>query len=298
MLNTPPLVTVVCSCYNQSAYVEKTLNSVINQTYNNIQLIIIDDYSDDNSIEIINQWILKHNTGLLIKNSKNLGLTKSVNASFKHVKGCFFLDLAADDVLLPHCIETQVSVFNTHTTIPIGIVFGNARVIDLNSETRYTYYNKFSLLKKTTKPEHGFIYKNILNHSNTICSVSALINTKTFKALGGYDENLVYEDYDFWLRTARQYHILYVDNILVERLKLKTSLGNTNYLRFNKKALKFKHATYSIVKKTFKMNLNKEEDQASMEKIRLELKENLKQFNILLSLKYFILWLKFKYRHF
>ena len=296
MSNLNYLVTVICSCYNHSKHIEKALNSVINQSHKNIQLIIIDDCSDDDSVEIIDKWILKNQTGLFIKNTKNLGLTKSVNASFKNVKGSFFIDLAADDVLLPNCIETQLSVYKNYPNSLIGIVYGNAKVIDKQNDKTYIYYNKFSQRKKTIKPGDGLIYKEILNHSNTICSVSALINTSVFKELGGYDEQLVYEDYDLWLRVARKYNILYIDNILVERIKLKNSLGNINYSRFNKNVFKFKHSTYLIVKKTLKMNLTKEEDLASIEKIKLELKQNYKIVNILLIAKYYILLLKFKYR--
>ncbi|MWW26607.1 glycosyltransferase family 2 protein [Algibacter lectus] len=296
MLNLNSLVTVICSCYNHSDYIEKALNSVINQTYKNIQLIIIDDCSNDNSIEIIDKWILKNKTGLFIKNAKNFGLTKSVNSAFKNVEGTYFIDLAGDDVLLPHCIETQISIYNAYSQDKIGIVYGNAKVTDTINNTSYIYYDKFFQSKKTTSPTDGFIYKEILNHSNTICSVSALINTALFKKLGGYDENLAYEDYDLWLRVARKYSILYVDKVLVERIKLKTSLGNINFQRFNKKALQFKYSTYLIVKKTLKMNLTKEEDLASIQKINLEVKQNWKVLNILLIAKYYILLLKLKFR--
>ena len=299
MPNTNSLVTVICSCYNHSKYIEESLDSVINQTYKNIQLIIIDDCSDDNSVEVIENWISKNQIGLFKKNNKNLGLTKSFNKSFKYVEGDFFIDLAADDILLPHCIETQISVYSPYPNNLIGIVYGNARVIDNNNNTLYTYYTRFSQSKKTTKPEDGFIYKEILNQSNIICSVSALINKNIFEELGGYDEHLVYEDYDIWLRIARKYYILYADDILVKKRKLNTSLGSTTpFLRFNKKTLKFKYATYCIVKKTFKMNLNKKEDLASIKKIYIEIKKNLKNLNILLILKYYILLLKFKFKKF
>lgn len=296
MLNTPLLVTVICSCYNHSKYVKKSLDSVINQTYKNIQLIIIDDYSSDNSIEVIENWISKNKTGLFKKNDENLGLTKSFNKSFKYVEGDFFIDLSADDILLPNCIESQISIFNAYPKNVIGIVYGNAKVIDISNNSTYTYYDRFTQSKKTTKPEDGFIYKEIINHSNTICSVSSLINKKVFEELGGYDDNLIYEDYDLWLRIARKYSILYVDTVLVERIKLNNSLGSINYLKFNKKALTFKRSTYCIVKKTFKMNLNKEEDQASIDKIYMEAKGNLRNLNILLVIKYFILLLRFKFR--
>lgn len=298
MLNTNPLVTVICSCYNHSIYVEKSLDSVLNQTYSNIQLIIIDDCSNDNSTQVIENWISRNKADLFIKNKENLGLTKSVNQAFKNVKGAYFIDLAADDVLLPHCIETQVSVYKKYPNQQIGIVYGNAKVIDTYNNSTYSYFDKFPHKKKASKPKDGFIYQEIIDHTNTICSVSALNNTSIFKALGCYDENLVFEDYDFWLRVARKYPILYIEKVLVERTKLKKSLGDTNYLRFNKRALRFRYSIYLVVKKTFKLNINKDEDQASIKKILMEINGNLRKMNFLLILKYFILLIRFKYRSF
>ena len=71
MPNTNPLVTVVCSCYNHATYIETALDSVLNQTYKNIELIIIDDFSNDNSVTIIENWILKNKTGVFIRNKEN-----------------------------------------------------------------------------------------------------------------------------------------------------------------------------------------------------------------------------------
>ncbi len=298
MLNTNPLVTIVVSCYNHSNYIEQTLYSVINQSYKNIQLVIIDDFSNDNSSDIIEKWVTKHKIGIFKRNKQSLGITKSFNNAVKLIKGDYFIDLAGDDVLLPHCVQKQISIYKNHPKSNIGIVYGNTRVIDKANNYLYTYYEKFSQKKKTTKPEDGFIYKELLNHSNIICSVSALINKKIFKELNGYDENLIYEDYDFWLRMAREYSILYVDDIIVEKRKLSSSLGHTNTLKLNKRTRLFKHATYLIVQKTFKMNKNKLEDEASIKKIFFELKGNLKALNFLLFFKYIILIVKFKTRTF
>lgn len=298
MPNANPLVTIVVSCYNHSMYVEEALNSVINQNYKSIQLLIIDDCSTDNSCEIIEKWITKHKIGTLQKNANNLGITKSFNNAFKFIQGEYFIDLAADDVLLPNCVEKQIDVYKNYPNSAIGIVYGNTRVIDKDNNYVYTYYEKFPQNKKTIKPTDGFIYKELLNHSNIICSVSALMNKKIFQELGGYDESLIYEDYDLWIRMARKYSILYLDDIIVEKRKLISSLGQTNALKLNKRTRLFKHSTYLIVKKTFKMNRTKLEDNASMKKISIELKGNLKALNFLLILKYLILILKFKFRTF
>ena len=155
------------------------------------------------------------------------------------------------------------------------------------------FFDKFSHSKKTTQPKDGLIYKEIINHSNTICSVSSLTNTQIFIELGRYDENLVYEDYDLWLRVARKYPILYVDKILVNRIKRKLSLGNTNYLRFNNRTFIFKRSTYYVLKKLLKLNNNNEEDFEAIGKIKHEIKENIGILNLILVFKYIILWFQF-----
>ena len=296
-----PLVTVICTCYNHSEYVEKALNSVSSQTYKNIQLIIVDDYSSDNSIEIIESWLTKNKADIFIKNETNLGLTKSFNRAFKKANGEFFIDLAADDKLLPHCVEKQVFTFNQFPKDEVAIVYGNASITIKETYETYLYFDRFPQEKRTTKPNDGLIYKELIDHSNTICSVSAMVNSNLFKKVGCYDENLEYEDYDLWLRFASDYPILYIDDVLVERLKVKTSLGNINYKRFNKKAVKFKYSTYLVVKKTFNMNQTKAEDLSSIRKIKKELKDlknNYGIFHLPLVMKYLLLWSKFKYRQY
>jgi len=294
MQNSDPLVTVICSCYNHSDYIEIALDSVLNQTYKNIQLIIIDDYSTDNSVEVIENWISKNNKCLFIKNKNNLGLTKSFNKAFANVKGDYFIDLAGDDSLMPECVSTQVSVYKKFNSESIGIVYGNAQVENRINKSSYVFFDKFSQNLKTFNPKDGKIYKELINHKNTICSVSALINRRIFGELGGYDDTLIYEDYDYWLRVARKYPILYIDKILVKRIKTKSSLGNTNYLRFNKKTIKFKKSTYCVVKKLLKLNKNKEEDYEAIGKIKHEIKENVRILNLILVIKYIILWFHFK----
>lgn len=294
MQKTNPLVTVICTCFNHRDFVKTALDSVLNQSYKNIELLIIDDCSKDDSVLLIKHWIDDNNFGTLIKNKNNLGLTKSFNNAVSKSKGEYLIDLSADDELLPHCIALQISVFNAYKTEKIGIVYGNASVINKSTDEKYVFFNRFSQEKKASSPQDGFIYKELIDHSNTICSVSAMIKRNAFLALGGYDERLIYEDYDFWLRLARTYYILYIDEVLVNRIKLKNSLGSLNYKGVDKKSYRFKQATYMAVKKTLTMNKNIEEDQATIRKILLEIKVNIKILNLHLLLKYFLLLLNLK----
>ena len=73
-----PLVSVICLSYNHEAYVVEALNSVINQTYTNVELLIADDYSTDNSVEVIQNWLENHPEVDFLTNEKNLGNTNSL----------------------------------------------------------------------------------------------------------------------------------------------------------------------------------------------------------------------------
>ena len=106
-----PLVTVICSCYNHENFVIESLNSVINQDYKNIELIIIDDFSSDNSKKTIKNWLLNYPEITFIANENNLGITKSFNNALKSAKGKYIIDLAADDILIPNCVDLQLKKF-------------------------------------------------------------------------------------------------------------------------------------------------------------------------------------------
>ena len=106
-----PLVTIICLSYNHEKFVIESLNSVINQNYAPIELLIVDDFSTDNSKVVIENWLVQHPQVLFIVNTTNLGNTKSFNNVLKLAKGDYIIDLAADDVLLPNGIEMQVNAF-------------------------------------------------------------------------------------------------------------------------------------------------------------------------------------------
>ena len=93
-----PLVTIICTSYNHAKFIEQSLNSVINQRYKNIELIIADNASEDNSVEVIENWLKNHNGIKFIKNESNLGITRSFNKAVKYANGTFLMDLSGADV--------------------------------------------------------------------------------------------------------------------------------------------------------------------------------------------------------
>ena len=147
-----PLVSIICLSYNHASYVTEALESVLNQSYTNIELIIADDCSSDNSKEVIENWLIKHPNILFIPNTINLGNTKTFNNAAKHAKGDYFIDLAADDILLPNCVELQIKTFQNSNYTNVGIVYANINLVNEDGNFISVYYND------DENPESGDIY--------------------------------------------------------------------------------------------------------------------------------------------
>ncbi|MFM9825183.1 glycosyltransferase family 2 protein [Flavobacterium sp.] len=278
-------VTVICSCYNHSGFVTESLKSVLNQSHKNTQLIVVDDFSNDNSVAVIEDFIKKYPEIIFIKNTTNLGLTKSFNHAMQLAKGQYFIDLAADDILLSNCIEIQLNTFKNSRYENLAIVYGNAEFIS-EKGTHISHYFDVDCQNKTIeKKPSGNIYAEIISTKTVICSVSSMVKKLVFDELKGYDENLSYEDLDFWIRTSRNHNIEFIDAILVQ----KRILNNSLHANFFKSKNKHGYSTYQILKKAFKLNRNKKEHQILLGRIYLEIKITFKTTNYILALKNFIL---------
>jgi glycosyltransferase involved in cell wall biosynthesis len=206
-----PLVSIIAICYNHSKYLVETLNSIKNQTYANIELLIIDDHSTDNSVEVIQNWIVKNNSNCkFIAHQKNQGLCKTLNEALDVVEGEFYQGVACDDILQLEKIEIQINDFRLCNE-EYCVVYSDAYIID--NEANLLYGRFIQRYKpKLTKLPSGNILNELLN-SNFIPAMSVLIKTNIVKELGGYDENITYEDYDLWLRISRKYKFYYSDYV-------------------------------------------------------------------------------------
>ena len=291
MQNTP-LVTVICLCYNHSHFIQEALNSVINQSYKNIQLIIADDFSTDDSKKVIQNWLKDHPSVAFIVNSENLGNTKTFNNAFKIAKGDYIIDLAADDVLKTDCIEKQLQGFRESKYENVGLIYGNAELISEKGTFIRDYFATDLNRKRLKTQATGDIYIGLLNGTNNLCSVSALIKKETFEKLDGYDENLAYEDYDFWIRASRIYNFDYIDEILIQKRVIETSLYSSFLKKRSKKTQHFNYSTYIILNKIFHLNKNRQEFVAMLKRIHFEMTVAFKTRDFFLLFKYLCLELK------
>lgn len=290
-----PLVTVICISYNHEAYVIEALNSVMNQTYSNIELVIADDFSTDNSRTVIENWVKNNPQICFLPNEKNIGNTKTFNEALKKSKGTFILDLAADDILEKNCIETLLSPFTKNGAI--GISYANTLLVSESNEPIATTYASKEYPNNKNIPESGDIYKQIIGQKFELNSVASLVKREVFEKLNAYDESLYYEDLDLWIRASRTYHFAYTDKVVVRKRVLENSLGNHFYKPFNKKAKKLNHSTYQIINKAVHLNKTLAEDKSLLKRVHYEMDKCLKTCNLFLFLKYIKIELALRFSH-
>lgn len=290
-----PLVSVICLCYNHKKYLEESLNSVLNQTYKNIELIIADDCSIDNSKGTIQIWLKNHPNIKFISNTTNLGNTKTFNKALQFSKGDYIIDLAADDILLPNCVEKQIDAFLNSKQKNLGIVYGNAELINKNNTHLRYYYEVDNDQKVLKKPAEGDIYLAMLSQSSMICSVSSMVNREVLERLNGYDENLAYEDLDLWIRTSRSYNFEFIDAVLIKKRELENSMGNLFFKKFNARTKKLNYSSYLVIKKAIALNKTKQENKALLKRLHFEMIKAYQTYNILLFIKYIPLELRLRF---
>ena len=283
-MNTEAKVTVICICYNHAPYVMESMQSVLDQTYKNYELLVVDDGSTDNSVPVIEAFQKKHPQIKFIKQQKNLGICKAFNSAFRISTGDFLIDLAADDILLPQRLESGVKTFEALSK-DVGVIFGDAEWIDEGGQHLSFHSQKYP---HQTIPQ-GDVYKDLIERY-FICSPTMMFRREVLDALGGYDENLTYEDFDFWIRSSRIFQYHYVSEILVKKRKLKNSLSEKQFKILNR----HNYSTYRVCLKIASLNKTKDERDALERRLQYEMRQCIRALDFSLAYKYFRLWVKAK----
>jgi len=209
------LISVVLSTFNESKYINETLKSILEQTYDNFEIVIIDDGSTDNTIEIIQKY---NNTGKIRLYSQihsgNVG--KNLNEAIKLSKGEVVAIMGADDLWESNKLKSQMTYLNKYKC-----VCSNAVVINENGEkiSDQFYYS----LSKTTELNLLMLLSN-----NEVISSSVLAFKSQIIECGGFDEEYgnKAEDYFLWLNVVKRYTILYVHDFLVRYRKHDKNLSS------------------------------------------------------------------------
>ena len=277
-----PVVTVICLCYNHEKFVEEAIRSVWLQTFSSIQLIIVDDASLDNSASVIKRLIKDKPEVIFIANDKNLGSCQSFNSALRHAIGDYIIDLAADDVLMPSRVTIGVETLEKAGS-DFGVQFSDAEIISETGNHLYYHSEKFP---HHTIPQ-GDIYKNLIDRY-FICSPTMMFKREALTYMGGYDEELAYEDFDLWIRSSRKFKYCYSPNVLVKRRLVSSSMSRQQFT----KASKQRWSTLVVCGKIKVLNKNFEEEKALQHRLRYELLLSLKMLDIRLAVEFLKLWVQ------
>jgi len=262
-----PQVSVVCLCYNQEKFVREAIESVLNQTYSNVQLIVVDDYSTDGSVEVIQQLLGNNPNINFIALTENLGNCAAFNKGFAFATGEFIIDFAADDIMLPDRIEKQVSRFQ-QLDGSWGVVFTNADYIDSNGAGLRNHTNHLLRKGLVSKIPEGWVFRDVLKRY-FICSPTMMIRKEVLDRMNGYDENLVYEDFDFWVRSSRNFKYTYLDKVLTKVRQTGKSMSSGWYEQGDKQL----HSTFLVCQKAFFLCRDLEDKETLLVRVRYEFRQ-------------------------
>ena len=272
-MDSLPLVSVICLCYNQKAYVGAAIRSVLSQTYKSTELIVVDDGSTDGSKEVIRE-LLKDTDIAFIDLGENMGNCKAFNQGFRISKGDFIIDLAADDLLLPGRIEEGVNDFARFPG-KAGVHFSDAFLINSEGGSIDTHYRRDASGTMIDEVPSGNIYRHLISRY-FISPPTMMIRREVLEILEGYDESLTYEDFDFWIRSSREFDYIFNKAPLVKKRILKSSHSRAQYALRNK----HQHTTYRVCEKIFDLNRTADEDMALIGRCHYEIRQCILTLNL------------------
>ena len=235
-----PLITVFTLIFNTGKYVIEALESLNRTEYprEKIQNIIIDDFSTDNSLQLVENWIGANNYNCeLIKHKENWGVCKTLNQVIELSKGEYITGLS-DDIILPKSFKKLVFEFSKLEK-DFAVVFGDAELIDEHSNLLFGKFIQRYKPKLTNVPE-GNIFDNLLE-GNFIPMMASLIKVNAIRDVGGFDENLKYEDYDLWLRISRKYQFRFINSVVAQYRIRKDGLSENIDWAYDNFTILLKH---------------------------------------------------------
>lgn len=228
--NRSPLVSIIVTSYNHAEYLEQRMNSLINQTYKNVEIIVVDDCSSDNSLTILNKYKSFSGTQI-ISLKENIGYASAGNLGVNMSKGEYIVFAECDDYCEAEFIEMLVSKMIKYPEI--GVTFCVSNIVDSNGIIKDIDYNardkefKRYCSKDTIIPQK-IIQKFFLN-SCVIPNMSAsMIRKSLFVQVGGLSSSFkMCADWDLWCRLANISVFYYLKSPLNYYRTHKTTARNT-----------------------------------------------------------------------
>lgn len=225
-MNQKPLVTVVTPSYNQGQFIEETILSVLNQSYKNIQYIIVDGGSTDNTMEIVNKY--RDRIDCII-HEKDKGQSDAINKGFKLAKGELIGWINSDDILYTNCVEKIVDLYLTHKD---GVIFYCSSLDWIDENGIYLTKREINIPNR----------KYLLNKNSTVIQQGSFYLNELVKKINYLDDSLYYcMDLDLWLRLLIHGRIYQLNGKTYSAFRFydgtKTDTGKIKFLKNIKEVL-------------------------------------------------------------
>lgn len=210
-------VSFVMSAYNAERYIEESIESILSQTYEDFELIIVDDGSVDRTLNIIKTKEKKDKRIKVIINKKNLGLTQSLIKAIASTSSEIIVRQDSDEISKKYRLERLLKFYNDKNVVAVGSNCLN--IYSNNLKVVWGYLNENQIVKKIK-------YKTIFPHG------SSSFRKKNYDNVGGYDTKYkTCQDFDLWNKLLKTGRILMSEDILLERYILKNSISKRNKIR-------------------------------------------------------------------
>ena len=226
------VISVLIPAYNHEKYVTKTLDSILEDPFENKEIVIINDGSTDNTHAKIEAWIDKHRGDIPVtyKNQQNQGLTKTLNTLLQHARGDYLITLASDDYLLPGGLQKRYDYLQAHPQK--YAVFADCIVVDGDNNILHES-GLFSLRhanRKKLLTDKGIREEFISNFA--VPGPVLMVRRDFYKKFGGYDEEMYMEDYDLYLKFAAADLIGFLDEKVSAYRLHETNMSSVNNAKF------------------------------------------------------------------
>ena len=222
MTQSMPLVTVIIACYNHEKYIEQSISSVLGQTYGNVELLVIDDGSTDDSVAVIKRLLTAHDFNFI--EQANQGLSKTLNEAIRRAQGSLIAPFGSDDVMLPDRLRQQVEYLLDKPSV--GICAGDIQLIDSNGEIIAASSGKRMVFRRLSFADI------ILDRVPFPPAASMLLRKDALLRAGGFDPSIRMEDLQIWLKiTHAGYSIDCLPQVVAQyRVHAKNTFRNHRFM--------------------------------------------------------------------
>jgi len=215
---TQPLVSVAIPAYNHAAYIEACLASVCAQTYPELELVLIDDGSQDDTLEVARRYLESHGDRfrrVVLERQENQGVSATSNAVIAACRGEWVHLLGSDDVLHPDKVERIQQAIADWNCPDLALVHADADTVDEHGR---------SVTRRRQKPRPApgpdrEAWRVLFLGDNYIINPTVTLSRDAFLSVGGFDRHLALEDIDCWLRLSARYAIARVPEVLASYRK-------------------------------------------------------------------------------